>query len=133
MRHGVKGRTLSRPMDERKALRRTLLTQLFEHGKIRTTIAKAKFVRGDAEKMITIAKRGLKATTQGDETAGKLKKFHAHQILEGRLNGKAIVKKLFDDIAPRYVERKGGYTRVTRIGLRAGDASEMVLLELVED
>lgn len=133
MRHGVKGRILSRPPNQRTALRRILLSQLFEHGKIRTTVAKAKAIRGEAEKMITIAKNGIKAV-QADETAvGKLKQFHAHQLLEARLDGRPIVRKIFDDIAPRYLERKGGYTRITRIGLRKGDASQMVMLELVEE
>ncbi len=137
MRHGVKGRILSRPSDERIALRRILLTQLFEHGKIRTTIAKAKAVRSEAEKMITIAKRGIKsAQAEGDDAAklaGKLKQFHARQVLEGRLDGKKIVKKMFDDIAPRYLERKGGYTRILKLGARHGDNSQMVMLELVEE
>lgn len=136
MRHRVKGRILGRPSDQRIALRRILLSQLFQHGRIQTTEAKAKAVRGEAEKMITIAKRGLKAAEQvGDEDnrAGLLKKVQARQLLRGRLNGDAVVSKIFDEIAPRYAERKGGYTRLLKLGPRQGDASKMVVLELVEE
>ncbi|MBM4424780.1 MAG: 50S ribosomal protein L17 [Chloroflexi bacterium] len=132
----MQGRILGRPSDERIALRRILITQLFEHGKIRTTEAKAKSVRGEAEKMITIAKRGLKAAqTEGEEAqkAGRLKQANARQLLKGRLNGDKIVRKVFEEIAPRYAERKGGYTRILKLGQRRGDAAEMVILELVEE
>jgi len=138
MRHQVRGRILGRPSDERIALRRILLSQLFEHGRINTTEAKAKAIRSEAEKMITIAKRGLKAAqaTDGDETAekaGKVKQANARKLLKGRLYGDKVVRKIFDEIAPRYAERKGGYTRIVRTGLREGDASKMVILELVEE
>ena len=137
MRHQIRGRILSRPADERAALRRILLSQLFEHGRINTTAAKAKAVRSEAEKMITLAKRGIKAAqAEGDEAAmqaGRLKQAHARQLLKGRLFGDHIVRKIFEEIAPRYAERKGGYTRIVRTGLREGDASKMVILELVEE
>lgn len=136
MRHQVQGRILGRPSDERIALRRILLTQLFEHGRITTTEAKAKAVRGEAEKMITLAKRGIKAAqAEGDEAqkAGKLKQANARQMLKGRLNGDKIVRKIFEEIAPRYAERKGGYTRMLKLGPRRGDAAAMVVLELVEE
>ena len=123
MRHQVRGRIL--------------LTQLFEHGKIKTTEAKAKAIRAEAEKMITMAKRGIKAAVDSaggeNERTGKLKQAHARQMLEGRLNGNKIVRKIFEEIAPRYTERKGGYTRLIKLGLRKGDASRIVLLELVEE
>jgi large subunit ribosomal protein L17 len=128
---------LGRPSDERIALRRILLTQLFEHGKIKTTEAKAKAIRAEAEKMITMAKRGIKAAVDSaggeNERTGKLKQAHARQMLEGRLNGNKIVRKIFEEIAPRYTERKGGYTRLIKLGLRKGDASRIVMLELVEE
>lgn len=135
MRHRISGRILGRPSDERIALRRILLSQLFEHGRIQTTEAKAKAVRGEAEKMITIAKKGLKAVEAAgdDDRGGKLKKAQARQLLQGRLNGDAIVRKVFDEIAPRYAERKGGYTRILKLGMRSGDAAKMVVLELVEE
>ncbi len=136
MKHRVQGRILGRPSDERIALRRILLTQLFEHGKIKTTEAKAKAVRGEAEKMITIAKRGIKAAqAEGDEAqkVGKIKQANARQLLKGRLHGDKVVRKVFEEIAPRYAERKGGYTRLLKLGPRKGDAAEMVILELVEE
>ncbi len=132
MRHGVHGRILGRPSNERIALRRILLSQLFEHGKITTTEAKAKAVRGEAEKMITIAKRGLKAGA-AEDGAGKAQQAHARQLLKGRLDGDKIVRKIFEDIAPRYAERKGGYTRLLKLNPRVGDAAKMVILELVEE
>lgn len=132
MRHGVHGRILGRPSNERIALRRILLTQLFEHGKITTTEAKAKAVRGEAEKMITIAKRGLKAG-EAEDAGGKAQQAHARQLLKGRLDGDKIVRKIFEDIAPRYAERKGGYTRLLKLNPRVGDAAKMVILELVEE
>lgn len=137
MKHGVHGRILGRPAHERTALRRILMTELFDHGRITTTEAKAKAIRGEAEKMITIAKRGLKAvkTAEGEtaETAGRLKQANARKLLEGRLDGNKVVRKLFEEIAPRYEERKGGYTRILKLGPRKGDAAEMVILELVEE
>lgn len=125
MRHRVFGRKLGRSSAQRTALRRTLLTQLFTHGRIRTTAAKAKAIRGEAEKIISIAKRGLRA--------GDIQAVNARRIALSRLNGSAAVKKVFDDYAPRFAERPGGYTRIVRLGQRLGDAAEMVLLELVEE
>ncbi len=95
------------------------------HERIRTTKAKASAVRGSAEKMITMAKRG--------NEAGGSKAVHARRTVTGRLNNPEAVMKLFDDIAPRYVDRPGGYTRILKLGPRQGDAAEMVLLELVEE
>ncbi|NLG71165.1 MAG: 50S ribosomal protein L17 [Chloroflexi bacterium] len=125
MRHRVAGRVLGRESDERKALRRILVKQLFEHERIRTTRAKALAVRGQAERLITLAKRG--------NEAGDAKMVHARRLAAARLADPGIVKKLFDDIAPRYANRPGGYTRIIKLGPRQGDAAEMVILELVED
>ena len=125
MRHKVAGRKLGRSTGQRRALRRNLLTELFRHERIRTTRAKATAVRGEAEKMITKAKRG--------NAAGEAKTIHARRLASAMLNDSEVVKKLFDDIAPRYVERPGGYTRVLKLGPRLGDAAEMVILELVEE
>lgn len=125
MRHRLKGKRLNRSSGHRKALRRNLIKDLFNHERIRTTKAKASAVRGQAEKLITLAKRG----NAGEEA----QVVHARRIASGRLNDPAIVKKLFDDIAPRYVDRPGGYTRILKLGIRPGDSSEMVLLELVEE
>jgi large subunit ribosomal protein L17 len=125
MRHQVAGKKLSRGKDERKALRRNLIKQLFEHERIRTTRAKADAVRGQAERLITLAKRG--------NAAGEAQMVHARRLAAARLADPDAVRKLFDDIAPRYVDRPGGYTRIIKLGPRMGDSAEMVLLELVED
>lgn len=125
MRHKVAGYRLGRDKDGRRALRRNLIKQLFEHERIRTTHAKAKAVRGDAERLITLAKRGLK----GEDA----QQVHARRLAATRLADPVIVKKLFEDIAPRFENRPGGYTRIIKMGPRGSDAAEMVLLELVED
>ena len=125
MRHKVAGKKLSRSKDQRTALRRIMVKQLFEHERIRTTRAKAEAVRGQAEKLITLAKRGNAA--EGAEAV------HVRRLAAARLADKEIVSKLFDDIAPRFENRQGGYTRMTKLGPRQGDSSEMVILELVEE
>ena len=125
MRHRVAGRKLGRKKDVRAALRRNMIKQLFEHERIRTTRAKAQAVRGQAERLITLAKRG--------NEAGDAQMVHARRLAAARLSDPEAVKKLFDDIAPRYEDRPGGYTRMIKLGPRLGDAAEMVILELVED
>lgn len=125
MRHQVAGKKLSRGKDERAALRRILINQLFTHERIQTTRAKADAVRGQAERLITLAKKG--------NEAGSAKMVHARRLAAARLANPEVVKKLFDDIAPRYGDRPGGYTRILKLGPREGDAAEMVLLELVEE
>ena len=125
MRHKVAGKRLSRSKDQRTALRRILVKQLFEHERIQTTRAKAEAVRGQAEKLITLAKRGNVA-----EGAASV---HARRLASARLNDREAVKKLFDDIAPRFENRQGGYTRMTKLGFRQGASAEMVILELVEE
>jgi large subunit ribosomal protein L17 len=116
---------LSRSKDQRKALRRILITQLFTHERVRTTRAKAEAVRGQAERLITLAKRG--------NDAGEARMVHARRLAAARLGNPEAVRKLFDEIAPRYGDRPGGYTRMLKLGPRVGDAAEMVLLELVEE
>ena len=128
MRHRVTGRTLGRSMGHRTALRRTLVTDLFRHGRIRTTEAKAKAIRNQAEKLITLAKHGLAAQQATPERG-----VHARRLASGRLNDPQIVKKLFDELAPRFAERPGGYTRIIKLGPRKGDAAPMVIIELVEE
>jgi len=125
MRHKISGKRLSRSKGERTALRRVLIKQLFEHERIRTTRTKADAVRGQAEKMITLAKRGNKA--EGADAV------HIKRLAIARLGDKEITAKLFDDIAPRFENRPGGYTRLIKLGPRHGDSAEMVLLELIED
>jgi large subunit ribosomal protein L17 len=125
MRHRVAGYKLSRGKDARTGLRRTLIRQFFTHERIRTTLAKARSIRGEAEKLITLAKNG----NQGSDIV----KVHARRLAAARLADGEIVKKLFDDIGPRYANRNGGYTRIYKLGPRLGDAAEMVILELVEE
>jgi large subunit ribosomal protein L17 len=122
MRHRVGGRKLNRSSAARTALRRNLITQLFRHERLRTTRAKAAAIRGDSERLITLAKR-----------AGEGKQVHARRLAAARLNDPEIVKKLFDDLAPRYKDRPGGYTRMLKVGPRVSDGAEIVLLELVEE
>ena len=125
MRHRISGHKLGRPKDERTALRRILIKQLFEHERIQTTRAKAEAVRGHAERLITLAKRGIQA---GDAGA-----VHARRLAAARLGDPIAVKKLFDEIAPRFTDRQGGYTRMLSIGPRLGDAADMVISELIEE
>jgi large subunit ribosomal protein L17 len=125
MRHRVAGKKLSRGKDERTALRRIMIAQLIEHERIETTQAKALAVRGQAERLITLAKRGIK---EGDD-----KMVHARRLAASRLSNPKAVNKLFDDIAPRYADRLGGYTRIHKLGPRLGDNAEMVLIELIEE
>ncbi len=127
MRHQVKGYRLNRTMGHRTSMRKTMIKQLFEHEKIQTTLAKAKSIQPDAEKLITLARNAQK----GDD----LLKMNARRQAASSLgnNSNDIVKKLFDDIAPRFSTRKGGYTRLLKLGPRLGDNAEMVLLELVSE
>lgn len=130
MRHRVQGKHLNRDTKHRKALRLNLSLALLEHERIRTTEAKADFVRADVEKLITTAKRGLAAA---EAQSDPQRAVHARRIAASRLNNdREIVQKLFDVLAPRYAERNGGYTRVLKLGPRKGDNAPMVLLELVD-
>lgn len=125
MRHRVAGYRLGRSKGHRTALRRSMVTELFRHERIRTTRAKAASIRTEAERLITRAKTG---TAAGDSRA-----VFARRLVSARLNDPQMVKKLFDEIAPRYTARPGGYTRVIKLNPRKGDAAEMVYLELVEE
>ena len=126
MRHQVAGYRLSRSKDQRTGLRRTLIKQLFTHERIETTRTKALAIRGDAEKLITLARNSSKGSD--------IDKVNARRLAAARIGGDAdVVKKLFDDIGPRFATRNGGYTRMLKLGPRLGDAADMVLLELVEE
>lgn len=116
MRHRKKGRNLSRSPSHRKALMRNMAMSLFQHERITTTTARAKELRPYAERLITLAKRG---------------DLHARRLAARRITDRDVLGKLFDDIAPRYSERPGGYTRILKLGNRKGDAAEMALIELV--
>ena len=118
MRHRKKGRQLSRTRSHRKATLRNLATSLFRHERIETTTAKAKELRPYAERLITLARRG---------------DVHARRLAAMKIQDREILGKLFDEIAPRYMERPGGYTRIYKLGYRAGDNAPMALIELVVD
>lgn len=125
MRHSVAGYKLGRTKGARIALRRNLIKQLFTHERIRTTKAKAAAIRGEAERMITLARN----SANGDEAA----KVNARRLIASKLGDNQMTKRLFEEIAPRFATRNGGYTRVTKLGPRMGDSAEMVMLELVEE
>ena len=117
MRHHKTGRKLGRDSAHRKALYANLCAGLIEHGRIKTTEAKAKAVKPFAEQMITLGKRG---------------DLHARRLALAELRSQDVVHQLFADVAPRFADRPGGYTRIVRLGPRNGDAAEMVYLELVD-
>ena len=117
MRHKVAGRKLGRDSAHRKALFRNLVTELFRHEEIRTTEAKAKAIRPQAERLITLAKRG---------------DLHARRMAARDVQDPEILQKLFDELAGRYEDREGGYTRIYKLGPRQGDAAPMALISLVE-
>ena len=117
MRHGRSGKKLGRDMAHRKALYANLAGAVIEHGRIKTTVTKAKAVRPIAEQLITLGRRG---------------DIHARRQAVSFLRSKEIVHKLFSEIGPAFAERPGGYLRITRIGPRPGDSAEMAYLELVD-
>ncbi|ACD22396.1 50S ribosomal protein L17 [Clostridium botulinum] len=109
-------RKLGLPTDQRRAMLRNLVTSLLKHGKIETTVTRAKETRSIAEKMITLGKRG---------------DLHARRQALAFIQEELVVKNLFDNVAPKYAERNGGYTRMYKKGPRRGDGAEVVILELV--
>ena len=117
MRHHRAGKKLGRDSAHRKALYANLACSLIEHGRIRTTEAKAKAVKPFAEQMITLGKRGDLA---------------ARRQVISELRSQDVVRRLFDDVAPRFADRPGGYSRIVKLGRRQGDAADMVYLELVD-
>jgi large subunit ribosomal protein L17 len=117
MRHQLKGKKLGRDTAKRSALLRSQVTSFLEKERIRTTLAKAKATRPIAEKMITL---------------GRNDTLHARRQALAFIYKKNIVKKLFEDIGPRFSERPGGYTRIIKLGPRGGDGAEMAVLELVD-
>jgi large subunit ribosomal protein L17 len=117
MRHRRSGRKLGRDASHRKALYANLTSALIEHGRIKTTAAKAKEVKPVAEQMITLGRRGG---------------VHARRQALAYLRSQDVVHKLFSDVGPRFADRPGGYARIVRLGPRPGDSAEMVYLELVD-
>lgn len=109
-------RKLGRTSDHRKAMLRAMVTFLIEKGKIETTVTRAKEVRSVAEKMITLAKQN---------------NLHSKRQVYSFITKEAVAKKLFDEVAPKYADTNGGYTRIIKIGPRRGDAAEMAIIELI--
>ncbi len=124
MRHKVAGYKLNRTTAQRNALRRSLVSELIDHGRIQTTETKCRAIRNQAEKLVTMAKGGLDGDVARQVAARRLV---ARQV-DG---GVAVVRKLFTDIAPRYRDRRGGYTRIYKLGPRKGDNAQMALIEWV--
>jgi large subunit ribosomal protein L17 len=118
MRHKIAGRRLDRPTAHRKSLLRNLVRDLLIHESIQTTEAKAKETRRSAEKIITLGKDGT---------------LHARRQALAYLNDKDLTKRLFEDIAPRYASRPGGYTRIVKLGRRHGDGAPLAQLELIAE
>lgn len=174
MRHRIAGRKLGRTSGPRKALYRNLVTDLFRHERLKTTRVKARAIRSQAEKLITLSRRGqteriLELVRANDEaalgrliqvkrakkllalaqpspdsgpsdqaqealeSAVRLMAVHARRQAAAQLNGPDIVRKLFDELGPRYQDRPGGYTRTLKLASRKGDAAPMALIELVTD
>ena len=124
MRHRVKGRFLGRDASHRKALYRNLITELLRRERITTTEAKAKAIKGEAESLIAMACRSLEGPSEA--------KLHARREAMRTLTDKAVMFKLFDEMAEGLAGRPGGYTRIVKIGPRRGDGAPMVVLELVD-
>ncbi|MCB9876129.1 MAG: 50S ribosomal protein L17 [Planctomycetes bacterium] len=123
MKHKVAGKTLNRNSAHRKALRMNFANAVFKHERVETTLAKAKALRSFIEKIITIAKK--------DDAASRL---HRIRLVASYLQDKTIVKKLFDEIGPRFKSRPGGYTRILRLAdHRVGDGTQKAILELVDN
>ena len=142
MRHQTKKHTLGKAQDQRKALLRSLATELFVHGEITTTMARAKALKPYAEKIITLAKKGdLHSIRQAaryiyNKETGKYIDLTSGEVFETpqadkKLASQAVLRKLFVVIGKQYSEKKGGYTRIYHLPPRRGDASEMALIQLV--
>jgi large subunit ribosomal protein L17 len=117
MRHRKKVAKLGREADHRKAMLRNLATDLLKHERVTTTLAKAKAVRPFAERMVTLGKRDT---------------LHARRHAARFIRDKDVVRKVFSELAPRYAERPGGYTRIMKLDTRAGDRAQMAIIEMVE-
>lgn len=139
MRHKVRGRRLGRDSAHRKALRRNMIADLIAHERLITTEAKARMLRPAAERVITVAKRGLAkddpaATVHARRIVGK--KMARIRVVEDEIGSRSeldTIKKLFDDVALRFMDRPGGYTRIIKMPPRPGDAAKMAMIMLVEE
>ncbi|HMK55936.1 MAG TPA: 50S ribosomal protein L17 [Dissulfurispiraceae bacterium] len=117
MRHKVAGRLFSRTANQRKALLRGLVSSLFEHQRIETTVAKAKAIKGIAEKLVTFGKRG---------------DLHSKRMVMSYIPNRTVMSKLFSDIAPRFADRNGGYLRIVQTRQRVNDRASMAIIEFID-
>jgi large subunit ribosomal protein L17 len=129
MRHGYAGRKLKRTASHKRALLANLATSLFEHKRLVTTVAKAKELRPFAEQLITRARNAHRSEKSGAITGVDV---HNRRMVGRFIKNKGVLQELFDTIAPLVAERNGGYTRITKLGLRRGDAAETAMIELVD-
>jgi large subunit ribosomal protein L17 len=125
MRHRVAHRKLGRTTEHRLALLRNQAEALLTHERIITTLPKARELRPFVERLITIAKRGIQASDPGGKT------LHARRLVMRDVVSEDVVAKLFDQLAPRFMERPGGYTRILKLGVRRGDAADVAQIELI--
>jgi large subunit ribosomal protein L17 len=134
MRHRLKTTKLQRKPAHRKALISNLIVSLIEHRRIRTTLAKAKALRPEAEKMLTLGKKANAANASREDTKKDTPRaLHLRRLAIARLDGNVeAVKKLFSEIAPAHKERAGGYTRITKLGQRRSDAAPMAYIEWMD-
>jgi large subunit ribosomal protein L17 len=129
--HMIRGRQLSRDTEHRKAMRRNLVQSLFEHGKVRTTLPKAKETQAMAEKLITLARKG---TLTARRRVISILNDRRLVDEEQEFTGQSVVQKLFTEVAPRFVDRPGGYSRIIKLAeYRIGDAANLVLLQLLTE
>ncbi|CCU85963.1 MULTISPECIES: L17 family ribosomal protein [Mesotoga] len=141
MRHRVSGSKLNMPHSQRVALMRNLARELFEHGTIVTTVTRAKELRPFVESIITKAKKAsllsIEISSKGPDSAEtqvlKSKNLALHREINRNFNDRKLVKKICDEVAVKYHERNGGYTRIVKLGMRRGDASEMAVLQLIDN
>lgn len=141
MRHRVHGKRLSRDSGHRRALRRNLIADLFTHEQVLTTEAKARMLRPAAERVITVAKRGLAKGAEDPSAlvharriaAKRIARYHTFEDEDGSRSEIDVLQKLFNELAPRYADRPGGYTRMVKVGKRPGDNADMAVLMLVQE
>lgn len=141
MRHRVSGRRLGRDKSHRSALRKNLIADLICHEQVYTTEAKARMLRPAAERMITLAKRGIVNGVEDPArevharrlAAARLTRYRTIEDEDGNVEEVDVVGKLFADIAPRFTDRNGGYTRMIKVGKRPGDNADMAVLMLVDE
>lgn len=147
MRHRLRGRQLSRDSEHRVALRRNLAQSLFEHGRIKTTLPKAKEVQGFIEKLITAARLSVNATGENEKVVKLNARRKVIRLMQDRklvdenqdfiekgAGSRSVVEKLFNEVAPKFADRNGGYTRITKLAKhRIGDGGSLVQLELVSE